>query len=60
MASVGVTRRALLGSAAAAGMVAATPWPLRALAQSASGNDLATEWPALAQRQLDPLDADPG
>jgi CubicO group peptidase (beta-lactamase class C family) len=34
-------------------MVAATPWPLRALAQSASGHDLATEWPALAQRQLD-------
>lgn len=47
-----MTRRALLGSAAAAGMVAATPWPLRALAQGGGGQDLAMVWPDLARQQL--------
>jgi CubicO group peptidase (beta-lactamase class C family) len=59
MAAVGLTRRALLGSAAAAGVVAATPWPLRALAQSGSGTDIAQEWADLAHSQVGTGDKDP-
>lgn len=44
-----MTRRALLGSAAAAGMVAATPWPLRALAQGGGGSGVTTQWITYAE-----------
>jgi hypothetical protein len=44
MAAVAMNSRALLGSAGAAGVAVATPWPLRALAQSGSGVDIAQEW----------------
>ena len=54
-----MTRRALLGSAAAAGVAVATPWPLRALAQSGTDPNLAQEWADFANShvgtgQLDP------
>src|SRR4051794_22149076 len=44
MAAVSMTRRALLGSAGAAGMALATPWPLRALAQGGTDPNIAQEW----------------
>jgi CubicO group peptidase (beta-lactamase class C family) len=54
-----MSRRALLGSAGAAGVAVATPWPLRALAQSGTDPNIAQEWEQFAQShvgtgQLDP------
>src|SRR3954451_19734061 len=44
-----MTRRALLGSAAAAGVAAATFDPLRALAQATPGQSIAEQWTSYAQ-----------
>ena len=54
-----MTRRALLGSAAAAGVVVATPWPLRALAQSGTDPDIAQEWADLAHSHVGTGSRDP-